>query len=209
MTIYRRSTSLLRSILLLAGLLLGIGLLAAPAQSVAQSTDGPPTLITHLRSELQAKDPMRRQLALLDVNTLAHCTGSCTVSLRSIQDKKIRIENETGMGSVVDLEALVPDLLESYRRGPADGHRLLALSALLHVGNEKGLERLIDEGAFQSDHVRQATQRGLAAFYLEKYPELTERTLRTKRLSLDDVTRAKALRMKKVKMMKTAEESNN
>lgn len=175
----------------------------SPTGAVAQSSaDSPPTLVKHLRSELQSKDSMRRQLALLDVNALVHCRATCTISLRSIQDKRIRIENETGMGSVVDLDALIPDLLESYRSGPADGHRLLALSALLHVGNEKALERLIDEGASQSAKLERATHHGLASFYLEKYPELTERALRTSRLSMDDVTRAKALRVKKAKKAK-------
>lgn len=99
--------------------------------------DSPPTLGTHLRSELQAKDSMRRQMALLDINTLAYCTASCNISLRSVQNQQIRIENETGSGAFVDLDVLVPDLVKSYRQGPADGHRLLALSALLQIGNEK------------------------------------------------------------------------
>lgn len=183
-----------------AALLLGMSLSAVPIQAVAQSSsDGPPTLVTHLRSELQAKDSMRRQMALLDINTLAHCTTSCNVSLRSVQDKQIRIENETGTGALVDLDVLVPDLLTSYRQGPADGHRLLALSALLQIGNERSLEQLLDEEASQSARVDKATQAGLASFYLEKYPELMERTMRTNRLSIDDVAKAKAFRVKKAK----------
>lgn len=199
MLIYRWNASAFRSVLLLAGLLVGASLLALPFEANAQDENGPPTLIKHLRNELKAKDSMRRDLALLDINALAHCRDNCTVSLQSVQGKKIRIETEAGMGSVVDLEGLVPDLIESYRRGPADGHRLLALSALLHIGDEKALERLINEVEFQSKEVKRATQRGLALFYLEKYPELTERTMRIKRLTLDDVAQAKAYRMRKAK----------
>lgn len=200
MKIYRW-TSPFNILPLFAALLLGVGLLIFPTQVIAQSSsDGPPTLVTHLRGELQAKDAMRRQLALVDINALSLCSASCTITLRSIQDKNIGIENETGVGSVVDLEALVPDLLKSYRKGPTDGHRLLAMHALLLIGNEKSLEQLIDEGASQSAKVERATQAGLASFYLKKYPELSEQTLRTMRLSVDDVTQAKALRVKKAKI---------
>lgn len=188
-----------RSLLLLAGLALGIGLLVFPTDATAQDTNDPPTLIKHLRNELNAKDPMRRQMALIDINTLGLCRGSCTVSLHTAQGKKIRIEDETGMGSVVDLDALIPDLLKSYHRGPTDGHRLIALSALIHIGNEEALERLLHEEEFTSKAVRQATQQGLAAFYLEKYPELRERAARTRRLTLDEVAQAKAYRMRRAK----------
>lgn len=189
------------SLPLFAALLIGMGLLILPAQTFAQSSsEGPPTLVKHLRSELQAKDPMQRQMALIDITTLAHCTASCNVSLRSVQDKQVRIDNETGIGTMVELDALVPDLLKSYRQGPADGHRLLAMAALLQIGNERGLEQLIDEGASQSPDVEKATQRGLAAFYMEKYPELMDRSMRTNRLSLDDIEEVKAFRLKKAKM---------
>ncbi len=198
MKIYRWST-----FPLLAVLLLGAGLLFFPTRTVAQSsTDAPSSLITHLRSELQAKDAMRRSLALVDINALTLCSASCTIALRSMQDKNIGIENETGGGSVVELEALVPDLLESYREGPTDGHRLAAMSALLRIGNEQSLEQLIQKSASQSAKVDRATQRGLASFYLEKYPELSEQVLRTKRLSIDEVREAKALRVKREKKVK-------
>jgi hypothetical protein len=163
------------------------------------SAGGPPTLIKHLRNEVQSKDAVKRESALVDIIALASCPSSCTVYLRSVQDKRVTMENETGTGSVVDLDALVPDLLESYRSGPADVHRLLALSALINIGNEKALERLIDKGASQSKAVNKATQRSLASYYLEMYPELKERTFRTGRLSVDDVTKAKALRVRKMK----------
>jgi hypothetical protein len=195
----RWSLSGLARLLLIVGVLGGFGLMAFPMEVVAQEDEEPPTLIKHLRKELKSKDAMRRQMALLDINTLAYCRVSCTVNLQSIQGRQLRIENETGAGAVVDLDALIPDLMTSYRQGPADGHRLLALSALLNIGNEKALERLIEEEAPQSEGVQRATQRGLASFYLEKYPELTERAFRTRRLTLDQVARAKALRMKRAK----------
>lgn len=200
MNLYRWCIPAFKKAFLLAALLAGFGLLYAPVQTAAaQSTDGPSTLVKHLRGDLQGNDAMQRQRALLDIIALATCPASCTVGLRSIQDKSIRIENETGTGSVVDLDALVPDLLETYRSGPADGHRLLALSALINIGNEKALERLIDEGASQSKVVNKRTQKSLAGYYLAMYPELTERTLRTRQLSLDDVEKAKAVRVKKMK----------
>jgi hypothetical protein len=179
-------------------LLLGAGLLAMSGPK-ATAQDTPPSLIQHLRSDLQSNDPMQRESALVDIIALASCTSSCTVNFRSINEKKLTIANETGTGHVVELNALVPDLLEAYRSGPADGHRLLALSALVNIGNEKALERLIDEGARQSKAMNKATHRSLAAFYLEKYPELIERTMKTHRLSVDDVHRAKALRVRQMK----------
>ena len=197
MKTYRWSISPPGNLSFIAVLLLGMGLLIFPPQLLAQSSaDGTPTLITHLRNELQAKDPMQRNLALLDINALTYCSASCSIQLRSLQDKEISVANESGVGSVVDLQALVPDLLMSYRQGPTDGHRLLALYALLHVGNEQSLEQLIENGGFRSPRVQEATQRGLASFYLEKYPELSEKALRTNRLSLDDVARAKVFRVK-------------
>jgi len=198
MIVTRRSLSSFRRVLFFTGLLLGAALLVLPLEAIAQD-DSRPTLVKHLRNELKAKDAERRHMALMDINTLAHCGESCTVNLQTVQGKQIRIESETGAGSVVDLDGLIPDLLESYRRGPADGHRLLALSALLHIGNEKALERLIEEETPQSEGVKRATQRGLASFYLTKYPELMERAMRTRQLSLDDVARAKAYRMRKAK----------
>lgn len=201
MTVHRQSSSLFRSVLLLSGLLLGAALLAFPLEATAQD-DGQPTLVKHLRSELKAKDAERRHMALVDINTLAHCGESCTVNLQTVQGKRVQFESDAGKGSVVDLDGLVPDLLESYRRGPADGHRLLALSALLHIGNERALERLIEEETPQSKGVKRATQRGLASFYLTKYPELMKRAVRTRQLSLDDVAEAKAYRMRKAKSEK-------
>jgi hypothetical protein len=98
---------------------------------------------------------------------------------------------------------IAPPIGSRYADGPfkriRDGHRLLALSALVNIGNERALEQLIDEGARQSKKTNRATQRSLAAFYLTKYPELMKRTMKTNRLSMDDVHRAKALRVRQMK----------
>jgi len=183
---------------ILIAVLFSAGLLLVPTQTATaqMSDDRPPSLIQHLRSDLESNDALRRENALVDIIGLASCPNTCTISFRSIEEKKLRIQNETGTGTVVELTALIPDLLEAYRSGPADGHRLLALSALINIGDEKSLERLIDEGARQSKAMNQATHKSLVAFYLAKYPELTERTMKTKRLSLSDVHRAKVVRVR-------------
>lgn len=162
------------------------------------STD-PPTLIKHLRTDLQSRNASTREAALIDVIALANCTSTCTIALRSVDEKRIRIENASGKGTVVDLTVLVPDLIETYRTGPVDGHRLLALSALIHVGNETALEQLIGESARQSDRVERGTHRMLVAHYLSRYPELAEAVTRTKTLSIEEVWRAEALRVKAAK----------
>ena len=189
--------------LLLAGLVLHppSAAAAAPTQAETATPDpsDPPTLIKHLRTEINARDARRQEKALIDVIALAGCAETCTVSLVSAGEKMLRMQNETGTGSAVDLDALIPDLLEAYRSGPADGNRLLALSALINVGNETALERLIEEKERQNTTVRKATDMSLAGFYLEKYPELTERSLRRHSLSIEDVQRAKALRLKAVR----------
>jgi len=179
-------------------LLLGPGLLVIQGQTTT-AQDTPPSLVQHLRNDLHSNDAVQREDALIDVIALASCSEKCTISFRSIDEKKLTIANETGTGHVVELNALVPDLLEAYRSGPADGHRLLALSALVNIGNETVLEQLIDEGARQSKEMNQATQKSLAAFYLTKYPELVNRTMKTKRLSLDDIRRAKSVRVRQMK----------
>lgn len=187
------------SLLLSMGLLLG--LLILPTGAAAQEqTDAPPTLIEHLRSELRSKDPVRQGNALMDIITLTNCTGSCIVDLRSMQNKRISLRGETSESAVVDLTALAPDVLKRYHRRMTDGNRLLALSALLHLGDEKILNRLIERGGpAQSPEMERNMHRRLAAFYVSKYPEIAERTIQTQQLSLEDVTRAKALRVKRVK----------
>ena len=172
-----------------------VGLLAA-GPLFAQSTAEPPTLIKHLRTELGSKDDARQERALIDVIALASCQESCTVSLQSGMNRVVRIANESGTGNVVDLDALTPDLLRAYRSGPADGHKLLALSALINVGNQKALEKLIEEKDAQSANVQRVTNMSLASFYFAKYPELTERSMRRHSLTLDDVQRAEVLRLR-------------
>lgn len=198
--LFRPQTVLL---LALAGSLFGIPLVAA-APLMGQPAQDPPTLIKHLRLEMRMKETIRQESALMDVVSLASCTGSCIVSLRSIQNKQIQIENDTESGSIVDLEALAPDLLKLYRRGSTDGLRLLALSALINVGNERAIEALVQGGTSsrvyrQSHRVNHVTQKALASFYLARYPELTERALRTKIFSLDDVQRVKHARVRAAK----------
>lgn len=184
---------------LFAAALFGTVLFTVPVQQSVAKTDDPPSLIEHLRSELQSDDAMQRERALVDVIALSGCTETCTVSLQSIEEKRLSIANETGTGAVVELTNLVPDLIEVYRNGPADGHRLLALSALINIGNAQALERLVEEGDSQSEEMKRATHKSLAAFYLAKYPELMERSVKTKSLSIEDVRRAEILRVRKLK----------
>jgi hypothetical protein len=182
------------------------GLLAAPLVATPLS-DGfspdPPSIIKHLRTEIGSKDAMRQQYALIDVIVLSKCEASCTVNFLSIPDKMLRVENESGAGTAIDLEALVPDLMRAYRTGPADGHRLLALSALINIGNERAFEQLAaessDRSSQQSNRVNKATQRSLAAYYLEKYPELTKKMGRSQTFSIEDVRRAEGLRVRLAK----------
>lgn len=181
------------------GLVLSLAGLFTAGPLFAQSTATPPTLIKHLRTELNAKDGDRQERALVDVIALANCPASCVVALQSRTDQTLRIENETGAGSVVDLDGLVPDLLRAYRQGPADGHRLLALTALINVGNDAGLEQLIGEKDAQNAKVQRTTNKRLAAFYFAKYPEIIETTMRGRVLSLDDVHRAESRRLRAAK----------
>jgi hypothetical protein len=174
-----------------------LGLLSA--EPLLAQSSGPPSLLKHLRGEIESRHPDRQAGALVDVIALANCPATCVVSLKSLSGKSVRIENETGVGRLVDLDALVPALVTAYRTGGSDGHRLLALSALLHVGNETGIERLVAEKEGQNERVRKMTDRQLTSFYLAKYPELRERTLRMKGFSLDDVYRAERLRAKQAK----------
>ncbi|PQJ33406.1 hypothetical protein BSZ35_01250 [Salinibacter sp. 10B] len=175
--------------------LLAAGLLVAQS-TFAQSTTEPLTLIKHLRTELGSKDDARQERALIDVIALASCQESCTVFLQSAMNRKVRIANESGTGNVVDLDALTPGLLRAYRSGPGDGHKLLALSALINVGNQKALEKLIEEKDAQSADVQRVTNMSLASFYFAKYPDLTERSIRRRSLTLDDVQRAEVLRVR-------------
>ena len=186
-------------IVLRAGLAMGLAGLLAAGPLLAQPSTERPTLIKHLRTELGSKDDVRQERALIDVIALSRCEASCMVSLQSATNRQVRIANESGVGNVVDLDALAPELLRCYRSGPADGHKLLALSALINLGNEKALERLVGEKETQSSRVREVTDLSLAGFYLAKYPELIEQTKRRRFLTLDDVERARVLRLKRAK----------
>lgn len=90
-------------------------------------------------------------------------------------------------------------MLDAYRTGPADGHRLLALSALINTGNDKVLAQLLEEESAQSEKVARETQRSLAHYYLTKYPELVERAKRKNTFSIEDVQRAEVVRVKLAK----------
>jgi hypothetical protein len=154
----------------------------------------PTTLIDHLRTELRANDVLRQQNALVDVIALANCQAACNVNLRSASDKGVRIENETGVPSVLDLTALVPDLMHNYRSSPEDGTKLLALSALINVGDERSIEALVGTRTKKSDRVERTTQRSLTAFFLTRYPELKDRAVRSGSFSLADVVRLRQQR---------------
>lgn len=152
-----------------------------------------PTLTEHLKSELRSNNAIRRHLALIDVVGFANCPDRCAMVLGSMQNQRLEMDKR------VDLTDLTPELLENYRRGPEDRQRLLALSALIGIGDEDALATLVDEGAKQSANVNRETQRNLAAFYLNKYPELARRAKWTGEISLVDVEKAKRVRVKKVK----------
>jgi hypothetical protein len=181
-----------------AGLALGLaGLLFAAPLAAATQASSVPTIMKLLRDGLRSEDASRQEQALVDVIALANCPASCTVALQSAAKKHIRIENETGAGSIVDFEALIPDLQAAYRTGPADGHRLLALAALIKIGDARALEQLVTDKEAQGSTVQDATNRSLVSFYLAKYPELTERAVRSGTLTIESVQRAEALRLRR------------
>lgn len=198
MYMFSRFFPQLALVLAIAGSLFAGPLVASSAPHLAL-TD-PPSLVKHLRAELQSEDATRVHNALVDVISLASCTGSCNVTLQSAQKKRIRIENEAGLGTVLDLSILGADLATAYRSGPADGHRLLALSALINIGNDEAIAQVLEaDESPQSEKVNRVTQRSLASYYLTKYPELAERAKRKKTFSIEDVQRAEAVRVKLAK----------
>jgi predicted component of type VI protein secretion system len=73
---------------------------------------------------------------------------------------------------------------------------LLALSALINIGDPASLERVVSEGARQSEVVQRATNRSLVAFYLDQYPELAERAHSRKEITLQAVRQAESVRMR-------------
>lgn len=151
----------------------------------------PPTLIDHLRNEIRSKDLTRRANGLIDLIALTKCPASCGVQFRSIPGRTLSVNNDAGVGTAIDLTALVPDLLRVYRAGPRDGHRLLALTALLNIGDEPGIESLVERPPRVSVQVATVTKKRIAAFYLERYPELLDRAVRTGTFSTEDVRMAR------------------
>jgi hypothetical protein len=178
--------------LALAALLL-VGLPEASAVA-GPGPDAPPSLTDHLREELRSQEPERLNRALTDIVALAGCEDACVVALQSDHENTIRIENESDVGHPIDLASLTPDVLSVYRDGPTPGHQLLALSALLQIGDEQALERVVDLKDEQPGRVEAATNRSLAAYYLDRYPELSTPTFRAKQLSIEEVRRAQAAR---------------
>jgi hypothetical protein len=171
----------------LALLLLATYTLSPPT---AAALDDPSSLIGHLRAELRSEDPTRQEDALMDATALAKCEGTCTIRLASVPGGTLRLENDTGLSTTVGIDELIPDLLTAYRRGPTAGHRQLALAALINTGNEDALEQLIEAKEHQGWVVRNATDHALAGYYLDQYPELIERSVRQRTLSLRDVREA-------------------
>jgi len=174
---------------------------AASSSGLTIIAEDPPTLVEHLRKELQSKEDRRRELALVDVIALANCPENCTLTLLSAQGKTLRIENDTGVGAAVDLNRLTPELLQAYRRSDMqDGLRLLALSALINVGNEKAIESLVQNPSSGSERVQRESNKILVSFFLEEYPELLDGARKKQAFSLDDVEKVRALRLKRVRL---------
>jgi hypothetical protein len=159
----------------------------------------PPTLVKHLRTELKSGDEVRQDMALIDIISLANCETSCLLRLHSAQKKTLQITNESEMGAAVDLDMLIPDIVKVYRSDEVDGTRLLALSALINIGNERALQSLIERPTDGSKQVERSTHKSVASFFLDRYPELLEKTRRTGRLSLVDVERVRAIRIKEAR----------
>ena len=188
-------TSVYRSLVIFLALLLIGGLTnagTAVAISPVPSSPALSTLSEHLRSELRSMDATRQERALIDVVALSQCTASCTIKMSSLPMRKIRIDNDTGAGSVANLTILTPVLTRIYRVGPTDELRLLALSALLNIGDETSLDAVVEHVASVSPRVKTVTHRGLSTFFLTKYPELNMRMSRNGTLALDDIHVARA-----------------
>jgi hypothetical protein len=178
---------------LLPGLLLAGSLTIAGSTAPAAPADAAPLVrvdpivVEHLRAELRARDWDRQETALIDIAALAACQTGCSVQLRSMPGHTLRGSADLSTA----LLRLGPDLLRAYRTSPSDGHRLLALSALLNVGDEARIDALIEKPGPVSDKLARATQRHVTSFYLERYPELQYQARRTGVLSLDDVKMAR------------------
>jgi hypothetical protein len=124
---------------------------------------------------------------MMDVIVLANCPLACTVRLLSFPTKVIHVYSDPDFGSVIDVSALVPDLVWVYRTGSTDGMRLLALAALLHIGDEASLEDLLFGPADVSPRVAVDSRKHIISFFLGLYPDLKEGVTRTGRLSQRDL----------------------
>lgn len=197
---YRRFAACVLALLLAGAVPANATLSAAPYPPL----DAPPaaiSLIDYLHTELRSKDALRRQNALVDVVALASCSGSCTIPFRSLPNQTLRIENEMGVGTALDLTALLPDLQRIYYTDRSDGLRIQALAALLRIGNEPALEAIISVPARSSARVRDITQRSVASFFLTKYPDLNKSAVRRGTFSLDDV---RVARLRQERMLRRA-----
>lgn len=174
-----RSISVPRVPYLLLSLVLA-GLVVVEAHG-SPPTPGPassqPPLLEHLRNEIRAMSAHRREQALMDVNTIASCTDSCIVRLRSLPDSTIHVQSDSASGSTPDVSVLIPDLVWAYHTGPSDGISLMALAGLLYIGDEASLESLLFEGHPRSPRVRRATFLHILTFFARRYPALRKTAL--------------------------------
>ena len=168
---------------------------ATPIRVESQSSS---SLINHLHTQLQSNAPMRRHLALLDISGLANSPGDFRTNLATVQNRQFHFVDhvEVETGEIMDLTPLVPALVESYYRGP-DHHRLLALSALTGIGDEKALAMIVEDDGSPSFEIGQAARQHLSAYYLAQYPELTKKAGMTGEISLRDIDRLKRTRARK------------
>ncbi len=171
------------------------------SDSEPQMGEDPPTLVGHLRTELRAGTTTRQELALIDVIRLGSCFTSCTVQLQSLgkQSVRVQIDNPTGLGALLDLSSLSPDLLKLYHTGTTDGLRLLALSAIMGHGSEEVIESLISTPSSQSARVRELTQRVVAHYFFEVYPELLREGQKSHSVSLEEIAELRVERKRQTR----------
>lgn len=172
-----------------------------PSPSELQFAEDPPTLVGHLRTELRAKTTTRQEQALADVISLSGCFASCTVQLQSLGQQSIRlqIDNTTGVGPLLDLNALNPDLLRIYHTGKTDEARLMALSAIMGLGNETTIESLVNTPSSQSARVGDITHRVVVQFFVNAYPELLKNGQKLRTVSMDEVAELRAERVRQAR----------
>lgn len=164
---------------------------ASPLRTVPDAPTNGLTLVDYLRSEIRSDDPERREHAMMDVVTLVNCESYCVIHLKSFPGKTLRIHNDSDFGSVIDVSALIPDLIWAYQTGPTDGLRLLALAGLLYLGDETSLKRILSASWAAPPSVRRSTHRHLADFFLLRYPVLEKQIRDTWVLSWADIRAAR------------------